>query len=410
MNARRSRSTVLPTTGRTTRARLAVLGVGATALGLALLAVPASPVGGSTANAARSVDTTPLATFVSTSGITHADVADTSVLRAGHGWDPGDPNGITDEWRGSIDTAWDQIASASPDAVFITGDMVQGFWGVDDDHTGVFGPVDTFTHRKAAVVRAGLTYEGAVRDAWTRHGLTVYPGMGDHEIGDLNHVGYTPASAFKARALSAWMSAWTQTYGHPPYYHVALAGSVELWTLQPFRKNADGSVSATIGGAQLQWLARSLDRSTAQWKIVQCEIPPYTSPGFLGRSTSGTHLHNAKQVYDVLAQHGADLLLSAEFHDVDALQRQHLPEIVHGAALTGGNLNYLTIDVYPDVLQIQVSRMAQGIVDNSQLLWEPSNRRRPPWKVTMSPGATVTGHMTVTHNGVTAADGELVLR
>src|SRR5690242_21105151 len=107
MTAHRSGSVLLR---RTVRGRLAQLGVGATALGLALLAVPPSPVAGSKASAAQDVTATPLATFVSTSGITHADVADVAFLRAGHGWDPGDPNGITDEWRSAVDTAWDQIA------------------------------------------------------------------------------------------------------------------------------------------------------------------------------------------------------------------------------------------------------------------------------------------------------------
>jgi hypothetical protein len=234
--------------------------------------------------------------------------------------------------------------------------------------------------------------------------------MGDHEIGDLNHAGHTSAGAFKARAVTSWISAWTRTFGHNPYYHVLLPGNVELWTLQPFMQDADGGISAAISPAQLRWLTNSLDSSTATWKVVQTEIPPFASPGFTGNNTSGTLLHNAHQLQTILSQHGADLVLCAEFHDVDALQRQHVPEIIHGNALTGGNLSYLTIDVYADVLQIDVSRMAQGIVDRSQLLWEPSARKRPPWKVIMVPGATVTGHMTVTHDGVTASDGELVPR
>jgi hypothetical protein len=95
---------------------------------------------------------------------------------------------------------------------------------------------------------------------------------------------------------------------------------------------------------------------------------------------------------------------------VDALQRQHVPEIIHGDALTAARMNYLTIDVYRDVLQVEVLRMATGTADTSRLLWAPSDRFRPPWQVTMSPGATVTGHMTITHHGVAAADGELVPR
>src|SRR3954470_20410607 len=69
---------------------------------------------------------TPLATYVSTSGISHDDVAN---LRNLPTWHPGDPNGINKDWRTSIDDVWDQIASEHATAVFAQGSMIQGFWG-----------------------------------------------------------------------------------------------------------------------------------------------------------------------------------------------------------------------------------------------------------------------------------------
>ena len=376
---------------------------------VAALALPATPIAGSAQPEGAAAAAGPLAVYVSTSGIGHNDLADVATLRAGLGWDPGDPNSINSDWTAALDTVWNQVASEHPDAVFATGDMVGGFWGVDPDHTGIFGPVDTLPHRAQAVVNAGMAYEGAVRDEFRSHGLAVYPGLGDHEIGGFSHSGLVGPDAFVARAHWAWVAAWTRTFHHRPYYHVTLPGSVELWTLAPFRVRADGGLASAIGPGQLRWLARTLDDSTARWKIVQTEIPPYSSPGFHGWNTSETHLRNADEVYRTLAHGGVDLVLAAEFHAVDALQKRGVPEIIHGGALASGRVNYLTIDVYRSVLRITESWMAPGVVDRTTTLWGPSQTRRPPERITMTPGATVSGHMTVTHAGATFADGDLTL-
>ena len=234
--------------------------------------------------------------------------------------------------------------------------------------------------------------------------------MGDHEIGDFGHNGHIAPDRFKARAHWAWVKTWTQVFGHAPHYHVSLAGGVGLWTLQPFRRDAGGGIRAAIGPKQRTWLAKSLDASPDRWKLVQTEIPPYASAGFTGRGTSGTLLHNADQLYRLMARHGVDLVLGAEFHDVDALQRRGLPEIIHGGALAGGSVSYLTIKVYRQTLRVTVSRMAHATVDTSETLWCPSTRLRVPAHIALTPGATVTGHMEITHAGATYADGDLTLR
>jgi len=348
----------------------------------------------------------PQAVYVSTSGIAHGDIANVKRLRAGRGWDPGDPNSINADWRSALDTVWDQIAGEDADGVLATGDMVQGYWGIDLDHTGIFGPVDTFAHKKAAVVNAGKAYEGHLRREWSAHGLTVYPGMGDHEIGDLNNAGHTSAQAFKSKALGSWLHVWEGTMGRPSYYHVRIPGSVELWTLQPFHKTDQG-VDAEIGPTQMRWLRRSLGRSTATWKVVQTEIPPYG--GENSDHSSRTTLHNADALYGVLARAGVDLVLSAEFHEVNAVQKRGIPEIIHGGRMQSGTVNYLVLGVYADRLDITLKRMARATMDGSQRLWAPGGQR-PPLHIQMSSGATVAGHMTVTHQGVTEATGDLVLQ
>ena len=110
-----------------------------------------------------------------------------------------------------------------------------------------------------------------------------------------------------------------------------------------------------------------------------------------------------------MARHGVDLVLGAEFDDVDALQRRGLPEIIHGGALAGGSVSYLTIKGYRQTLRVTVSRMAHATVDTSETLWCPSTRLRVP-RTSRYAGATVTGHMEITHAGATYADGDLTLR
>jgi hypothetical protein len=160
--------------------------------------------------------TRPLAVYVSTSGIPHADVADVERLRAGKGWNPGDPNGTNRFWRRAIDHVWHEIAAQQPNAVFATGDMVRGYWGVDVSHTGIFGPVRTFAQRAAAVRHAGNAYEGTLRRTYARHRLTVYPSMGDHEMGGLPGSGRLRRGTFRARALRAWVSTWSRNFHRPP--------------------------------------------------------------------------------------------------------------------------------------------------------------------------------------------------
>ena len=147
----------------------------------------------------------PLATFVSMPDFLNADVAD---VRDRPAWRPGMPNSINSSYRRAINIVLDEVEAENPDAVFVAGDLVQGHWGSDVDDTGIFGPVDTFAQRLRAVTNAGRCYYGQWRERFTERGLTVYPAIGDHEIGD----NPWPVGQFKYRAFSTFKAVWAEYF------------------------------------------------------------------------------------------------------------------------------------------------------------------------------------------------------
>lgn len=121
------------------------------ALGVMVVVVCAPTVGPARPAAAAKKSDKPTGVYVSTSGIPHADVGD---YRQSPHWRPGMPTGISVAWRRAIHTVIRRIAAEEPDAVFHTGDMVEGRWGIDREGAGVFGPVRTRAQRRRAISRA----------------------------------------------------------------------------------------------------------------------------------------------------------------------------------------------------------------------------------------------------------------
>ena len=93
-------------------------------------------------------------------------------------------NSTNAEYDAALDHVIDEMASHGTDDVLVAGDLVEGRWGRDDAHTGVFGPVRTQSQRLRAWRRAADVYYPAWRERFEARGLTTYPALGDHEIGD----------------------------------------------------------------------------------------------------------------------------------------------------------------------------------------------------------------------------------
>lgn len=355
----------------------------------------------------------PTGRYVSTSGIPHADVGG---LRGAPGWTPGARPGITGSWRHSLDVVIGQIAAERPDAVFHTGDMVEGRWNIDVTGTEMFGPVDTAAHRRAAVRLAGQLYYTQMRRRWRQHGLTVYAALGDHEVGDMPGGGVVGPHSFKARALDTWKRTWARHFtagatsgGHrfrmrpagtqfERTAYAARIGDVGLVTLDPFVRRADG-VHVRIGGAQLRWLDRvlaRLRRAGARHLIVQCEIPA-VGPNRRFAS-SGLLLANGDRLWRMLRSRGVALLLAGEYHvPTTHSDRGRAPvQVVHGGRMSSARVSYLVITTFRDRIRLRLMAM-DGHVGGGAL-WS-SWRAHVPARIDIDDDAVVVGTMTVHADG-----------
>ena len=375
---------------------------------------------------AASAGKAPPHTYLSTSGIPHADIGDVATLRAGLGWDPGDPNGITQEWYDALQVVYEQITSENPEAVLHTGDMVEGRWGIDvgdPPDTGIFGPVGTTEEKIAAVRAAADCYYSEwlrIRDA---SGLTRnwHFGVGDHEIGDSGQNGIP--LGFKYDAMETFKSDWARFFtkdstGAHKYrlrpvgtpwedtaYAVRLDPLTLLVTVDPFVKRPD-VIKASVEGEQLDWLD---DLLTSQRDdgirhiLVQSESPAF-GPNRVRNSSQITLEGGSDSAFwRVLQKHRVDLLLCAEFHDITA---HHDPvtkatpfQIVHGGNIMSARaVNYLMIKTFPTRIELELKRMADAInLEPGTTIWQTD--RNAPARIAITPGATSVGTMTINKVG-----------
>lgn len=353
----------------------------------------------------------PTGIYVSTSGIPHADVGD---YRQADHWRPGMPTGIGRAWRRALNTVIGRIAAEQPDAVFHTGDMVEGRWGVDRRATGIFGPVNTLQRRKRAIRRAGDLYYSQMKERWARHGLYPHFGIGDHELGDVGGVGLVHPTRLRYRALSAWRGTWARHFTdggtryqlhpsagqHRATAYAARLGDVGLVTLDPFDKTPAGT-RVRITGRQLRWLrtaVASLRSRGARWIVVQCEIPAL-GPNRETRS-SGLTLRNGRRLWRVLEDLEVDLLLSAEFHAMTARSAggRAPVQVVHGGSLRWASVNYLVIKTYEDRVELVLKQVPGRTKIGNGTIWAPSLHRAPN-RIRVSPKAERVGTLTLHEDG-----------
>jgi hypothetical protein len=357
-------------------------------------------------------------TIVSTSGIPHHDVANYTKSRS---WRKGMPEGINDSWRDAFDITIGQIASEKPDAVLHTGDMVSGRWGRDREKTGIFGPTTTIAQRKRAVARAANMYYRQNKSWWAKHDLHPYFGVGDHEMGDIEPSGVMVDRRFKTQAFSAWRDAWARAFtdngsrydSHPRGQHrktayATMIGDVGFVSLDPFAKLVSG-IHVRIGNRQMRWLDTALDDlrdQGARFLIVQCEVPAVT-PVRQSHSSRLT-LGNGDDLWQLLAEHDVDLLLTAEFHELNTLSNDGATpvQIVHGGQMYRGNVSYVVIHTFDDRMELQLKRM-YGRQTGTGKLWAPSLVRATDG-LRMYRGARVVGTMTIHKDGsVSDRTGEM---
>jgi len=348
----------------------------------------------------------PLFTFVSMPDFLNTDIGDTR-LRAGKGWDPGDPVSTNKSWSAALDTILDEVKAEDPAVVLVAGDLVEGHWGVDVRKTGIFGPVGTPEERLAAISNAADLYYSAWLKRFQDRELRVLPAVGDHELGD------NPwrVGSFKLDAVPTYKRVWAEKFTRTPTGHrfarrpvgtpfedtayaVRIANTMFV-TVDVFRPTQQG-VRLTVDGGQLRWLDKVLGnarRSGVEHIVVQGHIP--VLPDVRRRHSSALTMPGGAETlfWETLDRHDVDLYLAGEMHDMTTLTRDGIVQVVHGGLAIYGQVNYLVGRVYADRIELQLKAF-HGVVTDNHRMWNTSYKR-PTRGVSYAGGAHPVGSMVI---------------
>ncbi|MGH3344778.1 MAG: metallophosphoesterase family protein [Carbonactinosporaceae bacterium] len=373
-------------------------------LALSALLLTATMAGASVPPSAAAEE--PLFTFVSMPDFLNTDIGDARI-REGRGWDPGDPNSINGRWRQALDVILDDVAAENPDAVLVAGDLVEGHWDVDIDNTGIFGPVGTSSQRLRAITNAGNLYYGEWRRRFTNRNLTVYPALGDHEIGD----NPWPEGSFKLRAVPTYKRVWARNFTtfwgdgnrfamrpvgtayEDTAYAVRIANTL-IVSVDVFRRSKTG-VTATVNDGQLRWLDETLTEARADGVkhiLVQGHTPVLIPVRYAHSSKMRLKGGSDSRFWQTLQRHDVDLYLCGEVHDMTTLT-DGVVQVSHGALAYWGEENYLLGRVYADRIELELKQF-DGRVTDSDKMWNTSHKR-PHEGVEFQPGPAVVGTMTI---------------
>jgi 3',5'-cyclic AMP phosphodiesterase CpdA len=353
--------------------------------------------------------------FVAAPDFLNQDVGD---LRTLPRWQPGDPNSWTPQLQQGISRFLDEIKAIDPDSVLVPGDLVEGHWGRDDDHTGIFGPVRTVHEKEQAIRRAANFYYSTYKHRFDIRDLTLYAALGDHDIGDNNWDDHSPATRFKRSQIGLFKQMFGRYFTHTPSgkprfadrpagtawsdtaYAVHLTPDVLLVSLDEFNRR-DGDVHLEVAGAQLRWLRQTLKQARADgvpWVIVQGHNPILMP--VRERSTSGGHIEGGRHsaLWQTMSRYGVDLYLDGEVHDTTMRQADGVTQISAGGLLYTGNASYLVAKVYDDRIDLDARRIV-GSPGPRGDLWQttgPRTRARPEFG--NAPSISI-GSMTLTADG-----------
>lgn len=328
---------------------------------------------------------------------------------------PGYPDGWKDSttagFEATLSYYLDAIALESPDMVLVAGDLVEGEWHHDTTGRNIFGTYNTHANRQAALHNAADLYYTQWMDRFTSRGLTPYPAVGDHELGDNN---WNTGSS-RARLVGDFKDAFARHFtqdslgntlyggtinGVParpvgtPYEDTAYAvknRNVLMVTVDAFRQddpnvkldNRTGSVLGTVDGGQLTWLDNLLAAAnsdpTIDHIVVQAHTPVLTPVRVRGSSElylrdydNTTSAANADKGADTdfwqtLAAHNVDFFLAGEVHHNTLSISNGVTQIVtDGIPFSEGH--YLKATVTGDKIEFELKHVDIG--PGTETFWQ----------------------------------------
>ncbi|NVB78092.1 MAG: hypothetical protein HOV81_06830 [Kofleriaceae bacterium] len=341
-------------------------------------------------------------TFVSFPDFLNADIGDISNLTTL-------VNSTNAAHETAINTVLTSLAGEHPDFALVAGDLVNGHWYLDASGVQVFGPVDTLQHKTEAVQRGAATYYPIWKQRFASHGLTVYPAVGDHDLGDNDWA----ANTDKASLVPVYRDAFAKQFtldgsGNPiyasrpvgtPYEHTAYAvrlKNILLVTVDVFHQEnptvtlqgGQGSVRCEVVGDQLAWLDSVLTAAEADPQIdhiiVQGHVPVLTPVRKQNSSGMTMYLGADSEFWRMLVAHHVDLYFGGEVHDMSTNNSGGVEQVVHGGIMGyAPNVNYLVGKVYEDRIELELKRAdLEYPANDTTKLWQAgSNRPRAQYAV-----------------------------
>ena len=331
----------------------------------------------------------------------NGDVGD---LRDYGGWSPGKPNSWNDDYASMVDIIFDQLAAEGPEGVLVMGDLFEAHWGLDSSKTGIFGPIQTSSQKRAAMHRAYRFYAGKWKSFFSSRGLTPYPGVGDHDILDNNW----PIGSWKWRHMDDSKAEFARAFTRNPdgsykfarrpkgtasegtCYAVRLPSEADWNTLvittDVWRKlkEANGAIKPDIGSAQLRWIKSEIAAARSAkplcWVIVQAHTPVISPVRFFHSSNISYRRGKQSALWALLKDLEADLLLHGEVHDMTTRTSplNSIPvQVVHGAIPCWGNTNYLRMAITDSRIDLNLKLFHGRYPEDKPRLWQTSPKRPP---------------------------------
>lgn len=368
---------------------------------------------------------TPDYRFLSTPDFLNSDIAD---LRNLPGYTPrqGLPNSWNRTWAATLDTIMDTFAAEEPHDVLVAGDLVEGHWGIDSAHTGIFGPTSTDEEKTEAIRRAADFYYSQWRERFTSRNLRVHAGLGDHELGDNPWAGKTTAdtkrnnvTVFKDRFYANIVAPQGYTmYPTGPAAGTAFATYLDpevlLVSVDEFEDTGTDVVNR-LDAEQLAWLDRVLQEAEdndVDWIIVQGHLPVLEPVRAWGSSHMAYEDGDRSPFWQTMARHHVDLYLNGEVHDVTAIHRDGITQISHGGIVQAatrsgrGGTNYVVGEVFGNKMFLRDNRFTPSMIEKGHRLWQTHAAGHPVERKSVYAHPPVIAHMVITKdNEVLYTDG-----
>lgn len=362
--------------------------------------------------------------FVSMPDYWNADIGDVS----GSPYYRADaPNSTNASYQAADDFILSSIQAEGITDMYSVGDFVEGHWAIDTLGTGNFGPLTTPDEKRASVKLSGDTYYPQVMNRFTSHGFTLYPGLGDHEIGDNDWKKADPSQSFKYYNMGTFKYTYSRNmmqtspgvyrFSNRPIgqakgtaYAVRPNPNVQLITLDVFSKSTS-NIIAQLDADQYAWVEKVLKKANAdgvKWIIVQGHTP-IVSPVRKSRSSGMIYQNGTKSaLWSLLKKYKVDVYLAGEVHDVTGHYVDGIAQISHGGLAYWGDANYIVGEITDDTLKITSKRFT-GTADWTNTMWQTDMTKAKPISVTYDGNPAVTaGEMTITSsNTLVSRSGNL---